>query len=825
MTFLHPWALWIGAIGAALPLAVHLLTRPRPKRVPLSTWRFVREAVQQRRARHRLRDLLILTLRTLAILLLALAVARPQFSRRSVSEAGGEADTLRVVLLDVSQSMAATHERMSAMDRARTVAGRYFRYRPGLKANLLLAGSRPRSVFPAPSANFDALQAELARCQPRPVRLDVPAALEVAGRMLADAGAGKRTELIVISDFQRSCWSRADFSSVPAETEIGLESVAPAETSPNLAILAVRAKRPGVHGRRVQLEVDVANFTDAPRPVTVEVDLGEVTTRLDGVCPSRAPRTTLAGSIEAHHEGWYFGRARLVDADDALSADDERPVVVSVDPPPRYLLVSRLPERGRVNSATFVECSLAPYGNMGGEGLTGDPGNTRSPGEQGGSIPGDSARSAEPGRLGASETARPRTRVRRLNPSELSAAALSGADLIVLDHPGALAPEAIRLVADRLRRGRAVLYFTAEAVDATNLKRLDEALSGGLQLPVDFVPAPAAQPRRDLRLAASHADRSPLNIFAGHFPTVASELRLAGGLNSHPREDGLQDDLRAVFHDQSAFIVLTAAGAGRIALVNADLQESTLPRSGAFVPLIDELIAELIAGSDDRARYHCGEPMVVALPPEVTTVKRLKVLPPGEPSSGGHGGPRPTTTRASPTTLASSTSAAGDDGALSGDLGRLAEHATGVAWQWDDPRWPGVYRVVRSTPDNDPTASADDDIRPGAESATEGSTPRQPADSAAPSALPTQRGGDGKSGAVDDSKTVACIAVEIAPEESNLRALGSNVLTDRLARGRHVLYRDSSERQQSRDDAWVWLMGACLTCLIGELVLLNVLRV
>ena len=47
MSFLHPWAWAAGAAAALVPIAVHWLTRPRPTRMPLSTLRFVREAVQQ----------------------------------------------------------------------------------------------------------------------------------------------------------------------------------------------------------------------------------------------------------------------------------------------------------------------------------------------------------------------------------------------------------------------------------------------------------------------------------------------------------------------------------------------------------------------------------------------------------------------------------------------------------------------------------------------------------------------------------------------------------------------------------------------------------
>ena len=82
MSFLHPWAVWVGAAAVALPVVVHLLTRPRPRRLPLSTVRFVREVLRQRRARDRLRNLVILGLRAIAVLLIALAIARPLTATR-----------------------------------------------------------------------------------------------------------------------------------------------------------------------------------------------------------------------------------------------------------------------------------------------------------------------------------------------------------------------------------------------------------------------------------------------------------------------------------------------------------------------------------------------------------------------------------------------------------------------------------------------------------------------------------------------------------------------------------------------------------------------
>src|SRR3954471_10044054 len=100
MSWMHGWAMALGAAAVAAPILIHLLTRPRPRRAPLSTIRFVHEAVRQRRARNRLRDAIVLTLRTLAILLLAAAMLRPWFGMDNLAVREGDAPRVRVVLLD-----------------------------------------------------------------------------------------------------------------------------------------------------------------------------------------------------------------------------------------------------------------------------------------------------------------------------------------------------------------------------------------------------------------------------------------------------------------------------------------------------------------------------------------------------------------------------------------------------------------------------------------------------------------------------------------------------------------------------------------------------
>src|SRR5271163_4144001 len=115
MDLLNPWAIGLGAAAIAAPIVIHLLTKPRPRRLPLSTIRFVRDAVRQRRARYRLRDLIILLLRAAAVCLLAWAFARPLIGARPL-QAAAPGNAVRIVILDRSLSMAAVSGGIQAFE-------------------------------------------------------------------------------------------------------------------------------------------------------------------------------------------------------------------------------------------------------------------------------------------------------------------------------------------------------------------------------------------------------------------------------------------------------------------------------------------------------------------------------------------------------------------------------------------------------------------------------------------------------------------------------------------------------------------------------------
>ncbi|PQO41043.1 vWA domain-containing protein [Blastopirellula marina] len=621
MTFAAPWILALGFVAAAVPVVVHLLTRPKPVRMPLSTLRFVREAVQQRRAAHWLRDFIILALRTLAILLLAVAFAGPHWGSPSlIQEDAG--DTVRVIVLDTSQSMGAADGPTTVIQKGRSVADRYLQYRSGLRTNVILAGARPRAVFDNVSTNFEALREELNRTAAQAESLDIRAALELAARQLApkDATDKRRRELIVISDFQRTNWGAVTFNALPPDTKIQLESVAPAEAAANLAVLRAVCRPVGARRDRLQLEVAIGNYSAIGHKGTVEISLGDAVYPIAAAFPPQEV-TLLTQEVPAPSAGWQWGQTRLVDANDVLAADDQRPLVIRLRGEPKYAVVTQQREAGKLSSSQLLGFGLAPEWD--GEGTS--------------------------------------LRMERIETSRLDNQSLVDADLIALDHCGKLNPEQVGLIARQVRLGRPVLYVTSEAIDAVNLNAL--AKEAQMELPVALTPPSTGTIRRDLRLASPVTPRPPLATFGDSLPALIDQMIFAGGLSATSSGRAADDQIRASFQDGTpAIVVARSSSGGSLAILNMDLAKSNIWKTGALVPILDELVQELLASDTGEEIYLSGEPLVARIDTS-GAAESLKII-----QENGDGEPD----------------------ALHGEL---LDDGDATVWQWDAPSQPGVYHV------------------------------------------------------------------------------------------------------------------------------------
>src|SRR2546425_1701523 len=202
MAFLNPIFL-LGAIAAAVPVLVHLVRRTRAPRVPFPSLMFLRKIEQKTIRRRKLRNLLLLAMRCAALLLLALAFARPYFTGASPVSASGE-HTSTVILVDGSYSMrygdVFTRVRQAARNMINDATS-------GEQLAVVLFSKSYQILAPLKDDRGEAIAA-VNQMQPGLDSTDYLQAIQAADAILKDAGRGQH-RIYLISDFQDAGWNRA----------------------------------------------------------------------------------------------------------------------------------------------------------------------------------------------------------------------------------------------------------------------------------------------------------------------------------------------------------------------------------------------------------------------------------------------------------------------------------------------------------------------------------------------------------------------------------------------------------------------------------------
>ncbi len=131
--------------------------------------------------------------------------------------------------------------------------------------------------------------------------------------------------------------------------------------------------------------------------------------------------------------------------------------------------------------------------------------------------------------------------------------------------------------------------------------------------------------RKDLFLRQVKSREPP---FSGLGSTNAASLfksvRFQGGLNTRATAEGLRDQILAELSDTSALLYISSIGAGKLAVLNADLARSNCRASQLSCPSWPNLPTRSCQVAISTAKTHCGEPMVRLLGTEVKSDAKLK---------------------------------------------------------------------------------------------------------------------------------------------------------------------------------------------------------
>ncbi|HXG65654.1 MAG TPA: VWA domain-containing protein, partial [Blastocatellia bacterium] len=286
MAFLNPIFL-LGAMAAALPVLVHLVRRTRASKIQYPSLMFLRRIEQKTIRKRKLRNLALLAMRCAALLLLALAFARPYFTGQNPMASTAERPA-SVILLDVSYSM----RYGDVFERARQAARNVLENTAQDEQVALVAFSRNYEILRPLKADRAEVAALLDQAQPGYDATDYLQAIAAADAILKEAGQGSR-KIHLISDFQASGWNRAA-PPVKLSSGVRLLPVDVADAAPqNVAVTEVKAE-PVIYAQKYagKVAARVSNFgAQSLGDAAVEFKLNDLTVE-------RRPLKLEAGAAE-----------------------------------------------------------------------------------------------------------------------------------------------------------------------------------------------------------------------------------------------------------------------------------------------------------------------------------------------------------------------------------------------------------------------------------------------------------------------------------------------------------------------------------------------
>jgi hypothetical protein len=357
-------AFLIGLVAAAVPIIIHLLNRRKVKRVKFSSLEFLDEVNKQRMRRINLRRILILILRTLAILALVFAFARPTL--RSGLLFAGSVPKNVVVCVDASFSMGAAMESGTAFDAAKKIATDVVDEASSSDViNVVAFAKSAEALLEQGTRNKGVVKSTIERVELTSETTSIRGAIDRALDVIAksDVNGG---EVYVVSDFRASeDSSLVDEAKIPADVRVYFVPVYDEDVD-NVSIDRIGVPRKLLRpGEVVKVSVTATNHArraDANVPLEVVVDGDRKAEQVLELAPSATQTVTFPLSLA--EPGRYHGRVGK--NRDRLPIDDDRYFLIEVSNtiPVTVVTGRRRAATGDATapSAFYVEKALNPRG-------------------------------------------------------------------------------------------------------------------------------------------------------------------------------------------------------------------------------------------------------------------------------------------------------------------------------------------------------------------------------------------------------------------------------------------------------------------------------
>ena len=352
MTFLNSAILAALTLGL-LPVLIHLLNRQRYKKIDFPTLRFLHELQKQRMRQVRIRQIILLILRTLAVIFIVLAVARPVVKSSTGLLPGAEARSTAVLILDRSASMRTETPDGTRFRQVQTRAQEILNsLQDGDEAQIVWADAEPETFPEQPTTQINLLRETVVDAQPTLRGGDLVKALQKA-RTILGKSQNLHKEVYVLSDFSVSAWPDKMPESELMPKDVRLFTLPlDGPDARNLGITwAAVTSRIITPGRAVEVSFNVRNSSATPaadRIVSVYAGGRRVAQTRVTLAPGESKTQRLKFVPDA--PGDQTGYVRIEEADD-FPADDQRYFVLRV---PARLNVAVAGNDGAARSLTAL---------------------------------------------------------------------------------------------------------------------------------------------------------------------------------------------------------------------------------------------------------------------------------------------------------------------------------------------------------------------------------------------------------------------------------------------------------------------------------------
>jgi hypothetical protein len=554
LSFLHP-AFLLGTLATAVPVVIHLIYRRRALVHHFPAVRFLLLADKRTARKFRLHQWLLLALRVLAILLLALVLARPHLIGEDVHAAATFPAQATIILVDNSLSMQYRDGQESRLQRAKAVAARLLQeLRPQDSAAILPLLETGSDTISFLSHDRATLRKQLTAISPSHAATALVDAFQRAFTLLNKSPAPRR-RIVLLSDFTIHGWEDfhlAQFSFVPERLELHFIRLGEAQRDANMLVEGVRiVETPFIEGVPLEVTALIRNRS-AAAVQNLRVDLLVGQTKIGEQLVDLGPDEQVAVPfrLTAPSAGLHWGEVRL--ENDRFPEDDQWYFALRTVSPVHILAVDGDPGTSLFDSEIFYLLSaLQPAGALG----------------------------------------RTLFYPKPVTWEGLEHERLSDYQVILLCNVEALAPQIRQRLHQFVVEGGGVLFFAGNRIEAA---RYNAMFSGTLLLPLAL--GQPIQHRQEQPMTIGDFERAHevLSVFAAD-STLLQRGKFYRYLAVQQQDNTPGVRVLLSFKDGYPLLVEKTLGRGRVMFFtsSADRDWTDLPTRTAYVPLLHGMLGYL----------------------------------------------------------------------------------------------------------------------------------------------------------------------------------------------------------------------------------------